>query len=237
MNPLDSPGTVFELGLLNPNPTSSKTKDGPIYRLSFEVERETWDWFMEAETKGMLLAARATVVEQEEEAALVPEKSALAGPYSREAQALVASGFFRVVAVWNAVGSDEEFRGWVAGQPCAARSVESAGPCAGDIVAAHVRRVSSGAGTGIKPPYSCIPLCDRHHGLAHQHGDSHLGPREWWDRRRIEAVEKWARASLVRQLGEDSLTRVDPVVVREWARQKGFGHLIPTNGYVFGEEK
>jgi hypothetical protein len=60
MNPLEN-DDVFQLSMANPNPTSSKTKDGPIYRISVEVTREEWDWFMDTETKGMVIECEALV--------------------------------------------------------------------------------------------------------------------------------------------------------------------------------
>ena len=63
MNPLDT-GDEFTLDLMNPNPTSTKTKDGPKYRVSFEMSREDWDLFMDANTNGMILevSGRATEI-------------------------------------------------------------------------------------------------------------------------------------------------------------------------------
>lgn len=63
MNPLDS-GEEFQLEVMNPNPSSSKTQDGPKYRVSFEMSREDWDCFMDANTKGMVLmfVGRATQI-------------------------------------------------------------------------------------------------------------------------------------------------------------------------------
>lgn len=65
MNPLNTDQT-FYLTLANPNPTSSKTKEGPIYRISVEVSREEWDWFMETETKGMVIECACQVSHKNE---------------------------------------------------------------------------------------------------------------------------------------------------------------------------
>lgn len=59
-NPLDKPDT-FYLSLGNPNPTSSKTKDGPVYRVSFEMLQEEWQNFMDAQTKGMVIECACQV--------------------------------------------------------------------------------------------------------------------------------------------------------------------------------
>jgi hypothetical protein len=40
-----------------------------------------------------------------------------------------------------------------------------------DVVCAHVRRVSEGAGTGYKPKLFAVPLTDKEHRYQHQHGE------------------------------------------------------------------
>ncbi len=62
MNPLTT-GEVFDIEFLNPNPSFSKTEKGPVYRVSFEIPKDVWDEFVEANTKGMILAARCKAVE------------------------------------------------------------------------------------------------------------------------------------------------------------------------------
>jgi len=63
LNPLDDT-KPFSLELMNPNPSSSKTKDGPKYRVSFEMHQEDWQMFMDAETKGMVLEFQGRVLER-----------------------------------------------------------------------------------------------------------------------------------------------------------------------------
>jgi len=142
--------------------------------------------------------------------------------YGEEAKALRRSAFFRTPDVWRAVGSDDEFLAWLRTQRCVAM-----GGCRGDVVAAHVRRVSEGAGVGIKPPYCAIPLCDHHHSYAHQYGDSTLGNREWWDLERIKNVQQWAWESLKQQLGYDHWNQVPPRALKDWAEQHGVELLLP----------
>lgn len=225
VNPLQHPGQVFDLELANPNPTSSKTKDGPVYRLSFEVPRETWDLFMEADTKGLLIAAKATVVDLGGEAQAV-EETFDGGVYRMEAQALYLSSFLRAPAVWRALGTDAEFRAWVETQKCSAQG-RHPDACNGDIVAAHVRRIASGAGIATKPEYACIPLCDHHHREQHQHGESVIGPTVWWDERRIKAVQGWAWTMLKRRLGVSSMADAPPAEVRHWAESRGILKFLP----------
>lgn len=219
-NPLHTPGQVFDLELANPNPTSSKTKDGPVYRVSFEVPRDVWDCFMDAKTAGMLLAAKACVVDEggEAEALERPQK----GPYSAQAALLWRSPFFRTPEVWQAIGSDAEYQAWLRTRPCCA-----SGPHQGDVVVAHVRRVENGAGTGLKPEYSAIPLCAHHHAEQHQHGESFIGGKEWADHQRIRHVQRWGWDRLVELKGATSMTDVLPATIRSWAERNRVERFLP----------
>lgn len=222
INPLDFPGQLFELALMNPNPSSSKTKEGPKYRISFEVERDMWDLFMAAKTEGMIIVAQATVYTEEEPAPSVetkPEK----GRWGEEAKTLRLSGFFRAPDVWKVVGTDKDFLNWLKSQKCACKDQE----CTGQVVPAHVRRVANGAGTGIKPEYSAIALCHHHHSKQHNDGESALGGKEWFDKQRIAHVERWAWETLKATFGIESWTQVDPALLYEWAAEKGVEKYLP----------
>lgn len=95
MNPLltDKP---FALSLMNPNPTSRRGKEGPVYRVSFELNREEWDHFMEAEVAGMVIECRAMVTHRN---VPLPMEVKPKGPGSDIARELHAGGFFRATAV------------------------------------------------------------------------------------------------------------------------------------------
>ncbi|MHB8727610.1 MAG: hypothetical protein ACYC9K_01075 [Sulfuricaulis sp.] len=100
-------------------------------------------------------------------------------PYGKQASELYKNGFFLNPKVLEKVGTDEEFLGWLKLQPCAAAHF---GDCEGDVVAAHVRRIANGAGTGLKPnQYSAIPLCHKHHMLQHVAGQNALVPKGFKD--------------------------------------------------------
>lgn len=107
---------------------------------------------------------------------------------------LYQSSFFRKPEVWKAIGTDKEFLIWTRLQPCVICKSEPA-------EAAHVRRIANGAGMGIKPPYSAIPLCHEHHRLQHEKGESEIGGKEQADKWRIQYVQRWAWESLKKQLG------------------------------------
>ena len=87
MNPLDQEGVQFAVEFMNPNPTSSKTKDGPKYRVSFEVQRDVWDCFMDANTSGMVLDGILVVTALGASGAPEDDKPK-GGPYSKEAAML-----------------------------------------------------------------------------------------------------------------------------------------------------
>jgi hypothetical protein len=94
-------------------------------------------------------------------------------------------------------------------------------------VAAHVRRVRWGAGTGHKPKYAAIPLCHYHHQLQHQKGESALAPREWWDARCIAYVSEWAWGALKATLGYEHWNQVPPDVLAAWAEENGVAQYLP----------
>lgn len=154
-----------------------------------------------------------------------PEK----GPYGEFARSLVASGFFKSPDVWAGIGTDHDFRGWICSQK-SAKSGEIDFPDdtgVGRNVAAHVRRVDLGSGTAIKPEYSCIPLTNAEHQLAHQKGDSALGNDDWWRRKRIKYVEKWAYETLKANMGYDSYTDMPPHRLVEWAEARELTQYLP----------
>jgi hypothetical protein len=60
INPLDR-DEPFPFEGMNPNPSFSKTKDGPVYRVSFEVDQDTWQQFVDTYTGGMVIEAQMEV--------------------------------------------------------------------------------------------------------------------------------------------------------------------------------
>ena len=174
INPLEHPGTVFEMPLMNPNPKSSKTQAGPIYRVSFEVPRELWDLFMEANTKGMVLATHATVADDgqgeslfgagEEEKALTSDSTVLEElTGGKLAQDLDRRGAWRNPKIWEALcGTDAKrkaYRKWVAMEhPCMICQSEGE-----DRHPHHWQEKGEGKTGGKVPDYRCVPLCFTHH--------------------------------------------------------------------------
>lgn len=56
-------GDKLTIELLNPNVSFKDNKDGPVHRLSFEVDEDTWNTFKHANKAGMILTAELTVTE------------------------------------------------------------------------------------------------------------------------------------------------------------------------------
>jgi len=183
-NPLESEGE-FQMSLSNPNPTSSKTKHGPVYRVSFELTQDEWQQFMDCETMGMVIECVGRVTHRNDQVGTAedgfsfeqcrkPEK----GPYGQEAKALVLSGFFTAPTVWKAIGTDEEFREWIQQQPCIVCKdkdwVEKLGE--GRCEAAHVLRAGGKPSRKGKrpnvPAYACVPMTHKcHKEIQHPKGE------------------------------------------------------------------
>jgi len=98
-NPLDQPGKLFHVELLNPNPTGRKTKEGPIYRVSFEVDKDTYDLFMDGRSNIRLYAKMCVVSDTEEEQQQIEQSEKPSkpkpsrGPYGKFYQTLFKNGF------------------------------------------------------------------------------------------------------------------------------------------------
>ena len=146
-------------------------------------------------------------------------------PYGEQAKALRLSAFFRNPNIWQAIDSDPAFLSWLRQQPCA--YCQSPPNEHHPTEAAHVRRVANGAGVAVKPEYSAIPLCHQHHALQHQQGESALGGKEWFDKKRIDYVSRWAWEALKNQLGFGSWSEVPPNVLNQWATQHNLQHHLP----------
>ncbi len=148
------------------------------------------------------------------------------GPYGKEARDLWRSGFFSMRRVQELVGTDMEFIEWLRTRKCAV-DYEECGPCGGDVVAAHCRRISAGAGKGIKPEYSALPVCNTHHQIQHQKGEEAIGGREWMELTARRCAQEWAWNKWVADKGYSSMTFVAPAEVFRWASRYGLDQYLP----------
>ncbi len=175
MNPLDT-GELFTLEMMNPNPSSSKNKDGPVYRVSFEVHRDDWDNFMEAKTSGMMLnCAMQTVPETGKPEQPEPEKPAKPekGPHGKFAKWVYQSGVLRTPQVWAALGPESEHTAFIQDHDCVICGQRDyiEDKEGGKMLCenSHVRTADN-SGTAFKPAYFSVPMCNAHHRMQHQQG-------------------------------------------------------------------
>ena len=173
---------------------------------------------------GMALAALKDGYVSAELARKLPpdaRSGASSGQFGQQAQSLKLSRFFRTPDVWRVTGPDSAYLAWLREQPC--MNCNTPPPSE----AAHVRRVSNGAGMGIKPEYSAIPLCHACHGGQHQDGEDAIGGREYVDKMRIEYLQDWCWARLKDDLGVDSMANAEPKAVFTWAKERGVERYLP----------
>lgn len=143
-------------------------------------------------------------------------------------QQLHRMGWFYNPAVWRALGTDEDYRAWIQHQPsCVSGDFSEWVHGEGRCIAAHVRRVAEGAGTGHKPPYSCVPLTDAEHQRQHQLGEGAFGGPEWFDKQRAEYLKRWVKHRLYELLGITSLKQCAPAAFENLIHQLGIGHTLP----------
>jgi hypothetical protein len=185
----------------------------------FQIDVEPRD----AEAALRMLARRGTNVA----IAVLTDEAAVAADqgHGEFARALHASGFFFSPDVWRAAGTDKEFLTWLKRQKCMAGGID----CAGDIVAAHVRKVSEGAGVGIKPEYCAVPLCHHHHQLQHDKGYSavHVEGIDGFMAARAHYCADWAKQAIKTKLGVESLREVSPAMMLAWAEPRNLERYLP----------
>lgn len=169
------------------------------------------------------------------------------GQYGKEAQALHQSVFFRTPNVWLALGTDDEYQAWCRKQKCVVCGDKDYVEEYPDGICeyAHVRRVSNGAGTSIKPPYSGVPLCHNDHSVQHNKGElasyvaaatydkkitiySEHNAKDWFDKKRIQHLEKWAHEKLREHAGVDSLTEIEPTWLYRFCNVRSIEKYLPS---------
>lgn len=191
--------------------------DGTI-RVSIDVDPDCKKLFMtefgEIDTKvAIALMKSESRVRQEKEDS------------GKMAQALHVSGFFLAPLVCMALGSDDQFLSWIKEHDFSATG--KAELIDDQIVPAHVRRVANGSGTGIKPPYSAIPLLNSEHQLQHQKGESAIAPREQWDKWRNQYLTDWCKSRMYQIFGIETLKDLDQFEFNRWARENNVIQHVP----------
>ena len=223
------PGKVFDVSLRNANIRAKSVKGGWKYELVAEMTAEDFDMFNGHDLTGSLFEAQIECIEVAQKV-LFKEETANSGrvsssspdakPYGKEAAELYKSGFFFNPHVMEKVGTDAEYLEWLKTQLCCVKDQHHEG----DNVAAHVRRISAGAGTGIKPDYSAVPMCDHHHRLQHQKGESAVGGKDHLDRERARHLSRWMAKTIFNQ---ESMGHVYPAQVQYWCKKNEITQYLP----------
>ncbi len=96
-----------------------------------------------------------------------------------------------LLAAAQAKGTDKAYRRWISFQPSCISGrfsewVDGVGRCE----AAHVRRAGK-SGIGFKAEYSCVPLTRSEHAAQHQHGETALASKDWWDDQVVKHLKRW----------------------------------------------
>ena len=210
--------------------SSSRTMVDGTLRISIDIEpndaKAAFAHFGTPTTLVAIVRMKAGEAPEQQQQKEMPKT---AGPWGDHARTLKLSSFFRTPAVWEAVGTDDQYLEWVKRQPSAKSGEFSEFHDDGNAycVPAHVRRVAHGSGTGIKPPYSAIPLTNKEHQLTHTQGDSAIGNEAWWQERRIKYVELWCWETLKAHFGEDSWTKIHPAWLIDWAQTNNLISHVP----------
>lgn len=181
----------------------------------------------EANIKDELFEAEKTTESISEEKQAPKTDQSKKGEWGKLAASLYRSGFLFAPKVVETLGTDKEFRRWINRQPSAFSGdfSEWTEDGEGRCIAAHVRR-SDNAGTGYKPPYSCIPLTDKEHQLQHREGESALVGLDW-DAQKIHYLIEWARSRLYEIFKVDSLTKINPEQMVNWCSENDLMVFLP----------
>ncbi len=139
------------------------------------------------------------------------------------------TGFFQSPKVLKVMGLDSEFLQWLRRQVCWHCGKQDVGEDGSFYVqAAHVRRVAQGAGTGVKPPYSAIPLCSACHSIQHAVGESGIAPRDWWDANAAKARQEWGHEMLREKFGVKSISaEVGVDLLWLWLQDRDLHRYVP----------
>lgn len=179
------------------------------------------------------------------------------GNYGSEVRDLHQSGFFKNPKLWKIIGTDQQYQEFTRKRRCIvtggydwdeAKGVER-------TEFAHVRRAGD-SGTAHKPEFSGVPLVHEIHRLQHNGGEAaaydkylvrrgidsggvvtETAAKEWFEKKALENVEKWAHEALLNKLNlwlksfneppVDSLTKIPPKVLRGWAHSVQIQNFLP----------
>lgn len=96
-----------------------------------------------------------------------------------------------LVARARAKGPERRYLDWLRDQPSALGTGYDFDWDVGSVCTPAHWRTAKHAGTATKPEFLAIPLRDAEHKLAHQHGDSTIGDRDWWQSQCERHLRLW----------------------------------------------
>lgn len=253
-NPLDTPGVLFDFAGLNPNPTFSKTKEGPVYRVSFEVTQELWQLFVDGKTQGLIVAGQLFRSEDGEPAAR--DEPVEKGEFGHYVKDLVKNGFYLNPHVIEKFGTDDDYQIWTRKRPCIISDqndwVDGQPLCE----YAHVRRADN-SGKGTKPKFSGVPMTHEMHKLQHDKGETaayakHIQFRTGQPPTAKVSVEEaknffnkaananlyhWWRQRMMEIFEVDTLTKIHPRALWAWCKDRGIDKYLPRAYKEAGNEE
>jgi hypothetical protein len=170
------------------------------------------------------------------------------GPYGAYWAQLFKAGTFHAPDVLAAIGSDDDFQEWVRRHHSCLSGRADWDEDLGEprCEFAHVRRVSEGSGTAVKPPYFGVPLTHEEHRWQHDKGEIRTLAKfakatfekldkatsdcaaEWFQKQANKYRFDWASNALAAALGHHKgRSHCPPDVVLEWARNRDLERFFP----------
>lgn len=89
-------------------------------------------------------------------------------------------------SLWFEFGTDAEFQHFCRTLPSCVSGKSQ------NVIFAHYRTATN-SGTGIKPPFSGVPMTYAEHQHQHQIGQYSFKPREWWEAQVERHLNLWAQ--------------------------------------------
>ena len=175
-------------------------------------------------------------------AALDPDKGRRtmeeAGPYYAQALTWMTM-FFNKPEVARVLGTDNQYIAWCKTQECCVTGSRDYNDGAFAVDYAHVRRAGA-AGTGIKPPFSGVPLCHRIHDIQHRQGEQAAlnaylfktndeeHAKRWFDERASWHLARWSKNQFLALQQQNYISNMPPSTIVEWAKDNSLAEHIPT---------
>lgn len=129
--------------------------------------------------------------------------------------------FLRMEPVLRVLGTDKQFVAYIRTLPsCISGTFSEYVNGEGRSIAAHIRRAKS-SGIGMKPEYSCVPLTDAEHRQQHQHGESSLAPKHWFDVQSEIYRILWAISRLKQIIKFSGQKHEDLHLIELWSKSNG----------------